>query len=73
MLTPHQKAKYARKMDNLKDQIWDIMVDIGEDQKENPYDTPETPNSFKQGPIMDLYKVYREVEDIELKFNGRLK
>ena len=71
MLSEKEKKRYSRKIENIKSDLWELMVDIGETAKENPYDQVESPYTFKPGPILDLFKVYRSLSDIEEKFDSK--
>jgi hypothetical protein len=71
MLTEKEKKRFSRKIENIKSDLWELMIDIGETAKENPWEKSEDPYTFKPGPIMDLFTVYRSLSDIEEKFDGR--
>lgn len=71
MLSYKEKRRFSRKIDNIKSDLWELMIDIGETAKENPYDKPEDPYTFRPGPINELFFVYRRLSDIMEKMEGK--
>jgi len=71
MLTEKEKSRFGRKIENIKSDLWELMIDIGETAKENPYDKPEDPYTFRPGPILDLHFVYRKLSDIMEKMDSK--
>lgn len=70
MLSYKDKQSISNKIDPIKDQIWNLLVDIGEMKRENPWDQKQIDEKIP-GPIMDLYFIYRKLNDFQLKINEK--
>ena len=70
MLTKQNKFSVSNKIDPIKDLVWNLMVDIGEMNKENPWDNVKIEETIP-GPIMDLHFIYRKLNDFQFKVNSK--
>jgi len=70
MLSYKDKQSISSKIDPIKDQVWNLLVDIGEMKRENPWDTMQIDEKIP-GPIMDLYFIYRKLNDFQFKINEK--
>ncbi len=70
MLSYKDKQSISNKIDPIKDMVWNLMIDIGEMKRENPWDTMQIDEKIP-GPIMDLHFIYRKLNDFQFKVNGK--
>ena len=70
MLTSKEKFSISNKIDPIKDQVWNLLVDIGEMQRENPWNPAQIDEKIP-GPIMDLYFIFRKLNDFQFKINEK--
>ncbi len=70
MLTKENKFNVSNKIDPIKDSVWNLLVDIGAMNQENPWDTIKIDEKIP-GPIMDLYFIYRKFNDFQSKINEK--
>ncbi len=70
MLNHEQKFSVSNKIDPIKDQVWNLMLDISAMQQENPWDQKQIDENIP-GPIMDLHFIYRKLNDFQMKVNEK--
>lgn len=70
MLSKFEKHTISNKTDPIKDLVWNLMQDISGMQLENPWDQKQIDEKIP-GPIMDLYFIYRKLNDFQFKVNGK--
>ena len=70
MLSKNDKHNISNKTDPIKDLVWNLMQDISGMQLENPWDQKQIDEKIP-GPIMDLYFIYRKLNDFQLKINEK--
>ncbi len=73
MLSKYEKHIISNKTDPIKDLVWNLMQDISGMQLENPWDMKQTEQIDEKipGPVMDLYFIYRKLNDFQFKINGK--
>ena len=70
MLNHEEKFSISNKIDPIKDQVWNLMLDISAMQQENPWDQKQIDENIP-GPIMDLHFIYRKLNDFQTKVNQK--
>ena len=70
MLNHEEKFSISNKIDPIKDQIWNLMLDISAMQQENPWDKKEIDEKIP-GPIMDLHFIFSKLNDFQTKINEK--
>ncbi len=67
MLTDKEKDTLARKIDPIKDLVWHLMEDCSETQLNHIQNT----GLKNPGPITDLYVIYRQLVEVQAKFDSK--